>query len=119
MEIKAIKFKNFTDEDFTWKFDGVPYTFKAGMEMYLEDFKAYHFTKHLVDRELNKLGVPTNNLTERKVLEDKCLPQDEVVTREEAIDLNEISKKKSVRSKKVEKEEEFVDLKETEEDDDK
>ena len=72
-EVKAIIFKNFSDEDFTHTWDSVPYTFKAGQEMYMEDWKAAHFAKHLINRELNKLNRPSNDplgITLRK----KCLP---------------------------------------------
>ena len=71
---QAIKFLNITDQDFTWSFDSIPYTFKAGETIYLEDFKAKHFAKHLVDRELNRLNIPTNNMTKRAELEGKCFP---------------------------------------------
>lgn len=105
--MKAVKFKNFTDRDFTWAFDSVDYTFKAGQEMFLEDFKAAHFAKHLVDRELNLLNIPTDNKTKRKELEAQCFPSDEVVTPLEALNLN---KGKTAETPKVEVEE-FPDLK--------
>lgn len=113
--MKAIKFRNFSNEDFSWKFDGVLYTFPAGQETYLEEDKAHHFAKHLVDREINKKNVemnlhktpneiPTNNLKERKVFEDQCFPSNEEITPMEAIDLNEKAKKPK------KKEAEFEDL---------
>lgn len=103
----AIKFKNFTNEDFAWKFDGVEYNFPAGQETFMEDFKAHHFAKHLVDRELNKVNIRTNDLGERAKLEAQCFPSDEVVTPAEALNLNEV--KKAKKTKKVV--EEFPDLK--------
>lgn len=113
--MKAIKFKNFTSEDFTWKFDGVEYSFRAGQETYMEEFKAKFFAKHLVDRELNTLGIPTNNQTEIKKLTILALPTDEVVTPDEAIDIEAkkvvSDKKKLGRSTKKVEEEEFSDLK--------
>lgn len=105
--MEAKKFKNFTSEDFTWKYDGIPYEFKAGQEIYLEDYKADHFAKHLIDREMNKLGLVTNNMTERKRLEAECFPTAEVVTPLEALNLNEEVKEKKTK-KKVEVE--FPDL---------
>lgn len=113
--MQARKFKNFTTEDFTWKFDGVPFTFKAGQEIYLEEDKALHFAKHLVDRELNRLNVesglhgtgkevPTNNQKERAKFEVQCFPSDEIVTPLEALNLN-------VEAEKEANEEEFPDLK--------
>ena len=109
--MQALRFKNFTNEDFTWKFDGMPYTFKAGQEMFLEDFKAYHFAKHLVDREMNRLGMETNNQTQRAELGAQCFPSDETVTPMEALNLNEEEKVSGKKSKKK-KVEEFADLSE-------
>lgn len=76
--------------------------------MYLEDYKAQHFAKHLIDRELNTKGVATNNLTARAELEKLCLPTSESVTPLEALNIEETKKSKKV--KKVVKEEEFADL---------
>ncbi|MEK7180002.1 MAG: hypothetical protein AAB706_00845 [Patescibacteria group bacterium] len=104
--MQAVKFKNFSDRDFTYKYDGIPYEFKAGQEMFIEDFKAEHFTRHLVDRELNAKNIPTNSLVDRKKFEALCFPTDEVVTPMEALNIEESKKKKT---KKVE--EEFADLK--------
>ena len=88
-------------------FDSVPYTFKAGTEMFLEDFKAQHFAKHLVDRELNRLNIPTSSAAKRKELEVLCFPTDEVVTPVEALNLN---KKVEVKKKGKKVEKEFEDL---------
>ena len=109
MSSQALKFQNFTDRDFTWTFDSIPFTFKAGETIYMEDFKAQHFAKHLVDRELNRLNILTNNLTERAKLEAKCFPSAEVVSNEKALDIE--ARKKEV-TKEVVKEEEFAELKE-------
>lgn len=115
MSSQALQFRNFTDIDFTHNFDSIPYTFKAGQTIYLEDFKAKHFAKHLVDRELNKSNIPTNNLSERAKLEILCFPSDEVVTPQEALDINEtekaFEKKKAGKPAKKVEEEEFTDLK--------
>lgn len=113
MSITARQFKNFSDTDFTWKFDGIEYTFPAGSVMFLEDFKAEHFAKHLIDRELTKAGSHTDNKTARAELFAKCFPSAEVVTPVEALNIEEtkkaVSKKKG---KKVVVEEEFADLNE-------
>lgn len=116
--MQAIKFKNFSTEDFTWSFNSIPYTFKAGQEMYLEDFKAKHFAKHLIDRELNRQNIPTNDKQNRAKLEALCFPGDApAVTEDEAIDIEETKKeeeRKEIKAKKgkkkVEVEEEFADL---------
>jgi len=122
--MKAIRFKNDTDRDFTWKFDGIAYTFKAGQEIYLEDFKANHFAKHLIDRELMEKKVRTDNQVERNILTAKFLPGDDM-TVEEAVDKNareEVEDRKAVirkggkklksEKKVVEDEEEFAELNE-------
>ena len=99
--MQAIQFTNWTTEDFTWKFDGIPYTFKAGQTIYLEDFKAKHFAKHLVDREMNKLGIVTDN-PKREELEAQCFPSEETITPLEALQINKKEEKK--KAKKEEKE---------------
>ena len=103
---QAIKFRNWTDRDFTWSYDSTPYSFKAGEELYLEDFKAQHFAKHLTDRELNKMGIPTNNVLKQQELERKCFVSPEPISVEKAVDIE--AKKKEVKPKV---EEEFADLK--------
>lgn len=119
--MQAIKFKNFRKVDFTWNYDGVPYTFKAGQEIFLEDFKAQHFAKHLIDEELNERKILTNDKVRRAELEKLCFPSDEVVTPVEALNINkeaeeevkppkEVKAKKKGKAKKVEEEKEFEDL---------
>lgn len=105
--MKAIKFCNFTDTDFTWNYDGIPYEFPAHAEIFLEDYKAEHFAKHLVDREMNAQGVVTDNKAVRDQLTTKCFPSNEIVTPMEAVDIEE---KKKVTGKKKAVEEEFEDL---------
>lgn len=70
--MKAIKFINWTDEDFTHTWDGEVYSFPAGEPMLLPEGLAQHFAKHLVDRELNKKNLPTNHFS-RQSFENKCL----------------------------------------------
>lgn len=108
MTMEAKLFKNYTDEVFTWKFNGMVHTFQPGQEIYLEDFKADHFAKHLVDRELTKANIQTNNEQARKQLTAKCFPVAEVVTSEEALNLNTKKEKKS----EVKEEKEFEELEE-------
>lgn len=104
--MNAILFKNFTTEPFSWSWDGVVHTFQPGQEMYLEDYKASHFARHLTDVECNRQGIPTND-PRRKAIEAQCFPQAEPVTTEEAVDIE--SKKKVKKGKKVE-EKEFAEL---------
>ena len=77
-------FKNFSETDFTYPFDGKNYTFKSGQEEPMDKGEALHFQKHLVDRELTAMEdkrivdgvgkeIRTNNVIERKKLEDMCI----------------------------------------------
>lgn len=52
----VVKFTNFSDEDFTYTWNKIPYTFKAGAVKFMETGIANHFAKHLVNRELLKRG---------------------------------------------------------------
>lgn len=94
--MQAKKFKNWTDQDFSWKWDGVAYDFPAGSETYLEDFKADHFASHLVDREIQKLNLPVDRQIERRELTAKCFPSTEVLTPVEALHRNEVAKETPV-----------------------
>ena len=106
MEVK--QFHNFTDKDFTWKYDGIAYTFGAGQTIFLEDYKADHFAEHLVDEEMNRQGLPTND-PKRASLIAQCFPTaTEPVTVVEALDINEKAKVKKGKKKEAE----FEDLKE-------
>ena len=120
-EVKSVVFKNFTDKEFVCSWDGVPYRFAPGKEMYVEDWKARHFAKHLVDGIMHKRNLITTNMKEREPLLKRALPDEQVaISAEEALDVNareeveekvkEIKKKKT--SKKVVNEEEFSGLKE-------
>jgi hypothetical protein len=70
--MESLLFVNFTDEDFTWKFDGVPYNFPKGQSIYMEESKVRHFAKHLVNREMMKDG-KDDLMTGREVYEAKCI----------------------------------------------
>ncbi len=54
--MKTATFLNFTKEDFTWNWDNIPFTFKAGESKRMEASQAKHFAKHLTNRELLKTG---------------------------------------------------------------
>lgn len=53
---KIKKFTNFSTEDFTWTWNKVPYTFPAKQFRFMDASIADHFAKHLINRELLKLG---------------------------------------------------------------
>ena len=56
-------FKNFSVEDFEWKYDGIEYAFKAGSVKPMTKAEALHFAKHLVDREMMRAKLSTNHHT--------------------------------------------------------
>lgn len=122
-EVKSVVFKNFDREEFVCSWDGTPYRFPPGKEMYVEDWKAEHFAKHLIDKIMNRNNQITSNKFVRDQLLPQALPPETSISTEEALDLNareklaevkaeekveEIKKKKT--SKKV-VEEEFEGLK--------
>lgn len=106
---EARLFTNWTAEDFTHTWDGVEYTFKTGQSIYLQDYLANHFAKHLVDRELNKQGIPTNHFS-RESLVNKCFGESvkvETQAQAEMVQLNVQAKPSSdIDIKKEESKEE-------------
>lgn len=50
--MKTALFTNFSDEAFTGYWDGKPKTFTPGQSLYMPDYLAQHFAKHLVNKEL-------------------------------------------------------------------
>ena len=69
--MKAVLFTNWTNEDFSYTWDKEPYNFPKGSSIMLQDYLANHFAKHLIDRELNKQGIPTNHFSRQEMLQ-KC-----------------------------------------------
>lgn len=53
---RIVKFTNFSNEDFTWTWNKIPYKFPAGQFRFMETLLAEHFAKHLINRELLKKG---------------------------------------------------------------
>jgi len=114
MESVAVLFRNDSDEEFVSSWNSVKYTFLPHQERYVEKFLADHFAKHWATKEMNKRKMITTNMVERQVFLDRCLPVEEVITKEEAfeIEAKEAVKEKKVKaSKKVVVEEEFEGLK--------
>lgn len=71
---QAILFTNYTDRDFTWTWDSEEYLFKAHQSVMLPAHLANHFTKHLVDREMQLKGLTVNHFS-RKDFVKKCLTE--------------------------------------------
>lgn len=69
------KFKNFSTTPFTGFWNNEPEVFAPGEEKYLEDFKADHYCRHLVDREiqLDSNHKKTVDDPSRSEYEAKCL----------------------------------------------
>lgn len=103
-QAKIVKFVNFTDEDFTWSYNKVPYTFKAGEVKFMSEGIARHFAKHLVNRELHRRGRENDTSPKTKngvsdnpffnELMDQCIQDvpiqgeaDEIKLEQEAIDM--------------------------------
>lgn len=115
-ESKAVLFVNWTEEDFTWKFDGDDYTIKAGQSTYFKKPIAELFAKHLVDRELNKSKLPTSDHSRPELLK-RCFGEEFTASSEEKIegkvlDMNE--KAEEIEKKSVSDEESFEGLKQNE-----
>lgn len=70
---KVLKFTNFSNEDFVGHWDGTPWKVKAGETIMLQAYLANHFSKHLIDRELNKKDESTSNQVERAKMSKMCL----------------------------------------------
>jgi hypothetical protein len=118
-EVKSIVFKNFTKEEFVCSWDGTPYRFAPGKEMYVEDWKAHHFAKHLVNHVMHKANMITTNMVERNKFLALALPTEAPISAEEALDKNareEVAEKvaevkvKGKKASKVVVEEEFTEL---------
>lgn len=54
--MKTALFSNFTTEEFIGYWDGKPKKFAPGQSIYMPDYLARHFAKHLVNRELLRPG---------------------------------------------------------------
>ena len=54
--MKTALFFNFTSTPFTGYWDGKPKTFKAGEKVYMPEYLAKHFAKHLTNRVLLEQG---------------------------------------------------------------
>jgi len=106
----VIVFCNIDKEDFTFKFDGNPYTVKAGETRFFPRFLAIHGAKHLVDKMLNAQEKKTslNNLREELGnqiilgLADKYKPEAVKTLKQKVEDLNPEEKFEGLEEEKVE-----------------
>ena len=56
MSHKSALFTNYTNEEFTGYWDGKAKKFKAGESLWMPDYLARHFAKHLTNQELQRVN---------------------------------------------------------------
>jgi len=69
-------FTNWSDEDYTGTWNGISETVKAGEFKELPEYKAFHYCRHFVDREMQKAKVKDESIgidSVRKPYEDKTI----------------------------------------------
>lgn len=100
------------------KWDGVPDSFQPGASRYMEDWRADHYAKHLINRELDKQDKPTSDMKLRADMYKLCVMDQsaiEVPASTVAMELMnqniEKPKKKASLKKETKAEPEFPDLK--------
>src|SRR3990167_2289115 len=65
IKMKTALFTNWTDEEFTGWWDGKPKKFAPGQSLWMPDYLARHFAKHLTNRELLRKGPDGKPVYER------------------------------------------------------
>lgn len=90
MEEKGVLFTNWSATDFTQKWNSEDYTFPARSSRMIAEGTREHnlglarfFAKHLADREMNKLNVPTDHFS-RSEYTEKCFIPIEILKLREA-----------------------------------
>lgn len=68
--MKTALFINFTSEPFTGYWNGKAKVFAAGQSVYMPDYLAKHFAKHLANRELLKMGKERDTSPKIKIRAD-------------------------------------------------
>ncbi len=104
---KMVLFTNWLNEDFIGKWAKVEEMFKSGQSKWLENWKAVHYAKHLVDQHLNNQGTPTSHFT-REDLAKKCFGEDVESSAESNIQSEIYNKNKELESKPKEEVKESV-----------
>lgn len=112
MDKTLVTFVNASVAPFVGVWGGEQMYFEAGQEVVMEQWRALHFAKHLVDSILNDRKVPTNNQSERdKLVSDIIKP---VKAKEEKVEAPELprgnGKPEPVKKGKGKKQKEFEDL---------
>ena len=118
---RAVRFTNFSDEDFVGIWDKEEFLIPAGESIMLQEYLALHFAKHLIDRELNKENKPTNLIQHRNPMMEKCIGKvfveadSQLKLEQKMLNSNEPVKTKSeekLETIQKDSEEEFAGLKE-------
>lgn len=68
-ELDVVELINPTNEDFTWKYNGEPYTIGAGQKKSFAKFVGYHLAKHLSSKLMNDEVSDADKLDPEKSLE--------------------------------------------------
>ena len=71
--MEAVLFTNFSNDVFTHEWDKQQYTFQPGQTIYLQDYLARHFAKHLIDREINRIDRNTSDILLREQMMKRCV----------------------------------------------
>lgn len=71
--VKNAQGQEVTQVDEHCKWNNEPYSFAPGKSEYMEDWKALHLAKHLVDRELTRMKLDTGNQKARDEMVKKCI----------------------------------------------
>lgn len=106
-------FTNWSDEDFTGMWNGISHTVKAGAYIEVPEYKAFHYCRHLVDREMRKAG---NEATlgvhsAREAMEKKTIVKIGEEAESPVMETIKKQLKKEMESDKADSKPEFASLK--------
>lgn len=90
--MKTALFFNFTDKPFTGYWDGKPKTFKPGDKVYMPQYLAEHYAKHLTNKVLLEEGKETSTSPKypeqvpqfMEIFNKACIVEDETEDQDEA-----------------------------------
>lgn len=68
--MKTALFTNFSDKVFEGYWNGKPRVFQPGQSLYMPDYLAKHFAKHLANRELLRIGLERDTSPKLKTRQD-------------------------------------------------
>lgn len=109
---EIVMFVNATDKEFVGMWNSEQHIFAPGQSQAMELWRALHFAKHLVDRILNEMNLPTNTQVERdRIVKDIIKPLDAIKTAPAPVEEPESASVPTTPKKgKGKKEKEFPDL---------